>query len=129
MHQHWNMILFNVKAQILNGENKISLATIQKIVKPNQHHDDNQISCIFVFIKAKDTVNAFKGRKIMDIQRAAEIINSAEMINVSFRGIPVYIKEVHSSNQTATVFPLDEMDHVQVVELNGLFEEGPTVLR
>jgi small acid-soluble spore protein H (minor) len=65
----------------------------------------------------------------MDIQRAAEIINSAEMINVSFRGIPVYIKEVHSSNQTATVFPLDEMDHVQVVELNGLFEEGPTVSR
>ena len=65
----------------------------------------------------------------MDIQRAAEIIHSAEMINVSFRGIPVYIKEVHSSNQTATVFPLDEMDHVQVVELNGLFEEGPTVSR
>lgn len=63
----------------------------------------------------------------MDTQRAMEIINSAKMINVSFRGIPVYIQEVHSNNQTATVFPLDEMNHTQVVELNGLFEEGPTV--
>ncbi|HEY4551473.1 MAG TPA: H-type small acid-soluble spore protein [Bacillus sp. (in: firmicutes)] len=63
----------------------------------------------------------------MEIQRAMEIINSVEMINVSFRGIPVYIKEVHSNNQTATVFPLDEMDHAQTVELNGLFEVGPTV--
>ena len=63
----------------------------------------------------------------MEIQRAIEIINSVEMVNVSFRGIPVYIKEVHSNNQTATVFPLDEMDHVQIVELNGLFEVGPTV--
>ena len=63
----------------------------------------------------------------MEIQRAMEIINSVEMINVSFRGIPVYLKEVHSSNQTATVFPLDEMDHEQIVELNGLFELGPSV--
>lgn len=63
----------------------------------------------------------------MEIERAREIINSIEMINVSFRGIPVYLKEVHSSNQTATVFPLDEMDHEQIVELNGLFEPGPSV--
>lgn len=63
----------------------------------------------------------------MEIQRAMEIINSVEMINVSFRGIPVYLKEVHSSNQTATVFPLDEIDHEQIVELNGLFELGPSV--
>ena len=63
----------------------------------------------------------------MEIQRAIEIINSVEMINVSFRGIPVYLKEVHSSNQTATVFPLDEIDHEQIVELNGLFELGPSV--
>ena len=63
----------------------------------------------------------------MEIERAMEIINSIEMINVSFRGIPVYLKEVHSSNQTATIFPLDEMDHEQIVELNGLFEIGPSV--
>lgn len=63
----------------------------------------------------------------MEIHRAIEIINSVEMVNVSFRGIPVYIKEVHSNNQTATVFPLDEMNHTQIVELNGLFEVGPTI--
>ncbi|KAA9028395.1 H-type small acid-soluble spore protein [Niallia endozanthoxylica] len=63
----------------------------------------------------------------MDIQRAMEIISSTEMVNVSFRGIPVYIKEVHSNNQTATVFPLDEMDHSQIVDLKGLAEEGPTM--
>jgi len=63
----------------------------------------------------------------MDIQRAVEIINSPKMINVSFRGIPVYIKDVNSNDQTATVFPLDEMDHEQMVELDGLFEEGPSV--
>ncbi len=63
----------------------------------------------------------------MDIHRAMEIINSIEMVNVSFRGIPVYIKEVHSNNRTATVFPLDEMNHSQIVDLNGLAEEGPTM--
>jgi len=63
----------------------------------------------------------------MDVQRAMEIINSIEMVNVSFRGIPIYIKEVHANNQTATVFPLDEMDHQQIVDLNGLAEEGPTM--
>lgn len=62
----------------------------------------------------------------MDIQRAMEIINSVEMVNVNFRGIPVYIKEVHS-NQTATVFPLDELDNPQIVDLHGLSDEGPTM--
>jgi small acid-soluble spore protein H (minor) len=63
----------------------------------------------------------------MEVERAMEIINSVEMINVRFHGIPVYLKEIHSSNQTATVFPLNEMDHEQIVELNGLFEVGPSV--
>ncbi|WP_394235202.1 H-type small acid-soluble spore protein [Niallia oryzisoli] len=63
----------------------------------------------------------------MNIQRAMEIINSIEMVNVSFRGIPVYIKEIHSNNQTATVFPLDEMDHPQIVDVHGLSDEGPSM--
>lgn len=61
----------------------------------------------------------------MDIQRSIEIINSPSLIQVSYRGIPVYIKEIHSIDQTATVFPLDEMDHEQVVDLEGLFESDP----
>ena len=80
-----------------------------------------------MFIKPQNIITRLKGERMMEIQRAKEIIHSVEMINVRFRGIPVYIKEVHSSNQTATVFPLDEMDHEQIVDLNGLIEVGPTV--
>ncbi|HEY4554657.1 MAG TPA: H-type small acid-soluble spore protein [Bacillaceae bacterium] len=61
----------------------------------------------------------------MDSQRAQEIIESPAMINVSYRGIPVYIKQINDDQRTATVFPLDDMDHEQKVELNGLIEEGP----
>lgn len=78
-------------------------------------------------IKLQNIITGLEGEIMMEIQRAKEIIHSVEMINVSFRGVPVYLKEVHSSNQTATVFPLDEMDHEQIVELNGLIEVGPTV--
>lgn len=44
------------------------------------------------------------------------------MINIHYRGIPVYLQQVHAEDGTATVFPLDNMDHVQVVELSGLVE-------
>ncbi|MFD1039304.1 H-type small acid-soluble spore protein [Virgibacillus byunsanensis] len=59
----------------------------------------------------------------MDSQRAQQIIESPTMINVNYNGIPVYIQEVHSSDKTATIFPLDEMDHEQKVELDGLVEQ------
>ncbi|WP_062106762.1 H-type small acid-soluble spore protein [Bacillus niameyensis] len=58
----------------------------------------------------------------MDIQRAHEIISAPHMIHVNYRGIPVYLKKVHEDNQIATVFPLDNMDHVQIVDVNGLAE-------
>lgn len=58
---------------------------------------------------------------MMDEQRAKEIIDSLPLINVNYHGIPVYIQELHG-NKTATIFPLDEMDNHQVVDLNGLEE-------
>ncbi|MBU9722387.1 MULTISPECIES: H-type small acid-soluble spore protein [Bacillaceae] len=58
----------------------------------------------------------------MDIQRAQEIIESPTMINVNYHGIPVYIQQVNSNENTANVFPLDEMDHEQEVDINGLVE-------
>lgn len=61
----------------------------------------------------------------MNIQRAKEIIDSRALINVNYHGIPVFIQRIHGDDNTATVFPLDEMDHEQVVELNSLIEEGP----
>lgn len=59
----------------------------------------------------------------MDPKRAQEIINSPQMINVSYRGIPVYMKSVDPKKNLATVFPLDNMDHVQEVDVQGLLEE------
>jgi small acid-soluble spore protein H (minor) len=61
----------------------------------------------------------------MDFQRAKEIVQSPAMTHVSYRGIPVYIKEVYAEQQTALIFPLDEMEHEQLVELNGLLDMGP----
>jgi small acid-soluble spore protein H (minor) len=62
----------------------------------------------------------------MDEQRVEEILNAYELIQVHYRGIPVYIEELHD-NQTATVFPLDEMHHVQRVDLAGLEEIQSTL--
>ncbi|MGP4108004.1 H-type small acid-soluble spore protein [Virgibacillus sp. L01] len=61
----------------------------------------------------------------MDRNRAQEIIDSLAMINVKYHGIPVYIQGLNEDSETATIFPLDEMDHEQQVDLQGLFEEGP----
>lgn len=61
----------------------------------------------------------------MDIERAQEIIDSRALINVNYRGIPVFLQQIHADDETATVFPLDEMDREQIVELAGLTDEGP----
>jgi small acid-soluble spore protein H (minor) len=61
----------------------------------------------------------------MEKQRAQEIVDSIEMVQVTYRGIPVYIQEIHDGKGTATVFPLDQMDDEQIVELDGLYEINP----
>ncbi|PAV31631.1 H-type small acid-soluble spore protein [Virgibacillus profundi] len=58
----------------------------------------------------------------MDRQRAQEIMESIQMINVNYHGIPVYIQEIQTDHQSAMVFPLDEMDNEQIVDLSGLNE-------
>lgn len=57
----------------------------------------------------------------MDEQRAREILDSIHMVQVRYRGIPVYIEELNDQ-QMATVFPLDEMHNSQQVDLAGLEE-------
>ncbi|MCR6098702.1 H-type small acid-soluble spore protein [Salipaludibacillus agaradhaerens] len=61
----------------------------------------------------------------METQRVKEIIEAPTMINVSYKGVPVYIESLDDSSRTAVVFPLDEMDHLQEVDIDGLVEEGP----
>lgn len=60
----------------------------------------------------------------MEKSRAEEIVSGIEMVQVAYHGIPVYIQEVHDEN-TATVFPLDQMEDAQTVELQGLYEINP----
>ncbi|WP_407668394.1 H-type small acid-soluble spore protein [Oceanobacillus damuensis] len=59
---------------------------------------------------------------MMDKQRAQEIMESTAMINVNYHGIPVYIQSLDPNSEIATVFPLDNMNHEQSVELTGLDE-------
>jgi small acid-soluble spore protein H (minor) len=61
----------------------------------------------------------------MEKERAQEIVDSIEMVQVTYRGIPVYIQEIHDQKNTATVFPLDQMNDEQTVELQGLYEVNP----
>ncbi|SDZ23495.1 small acid-soluble spore protein H (minor) [Evansella caseinilytica] len=58
----------------------------------------------------------------MDSRRAQEIVNSPTLINVRYNGVPVYIQEVVEEKGMARVFPLDEMNHEQEVDLAGLQE-------
>ncbi|WP_280771180.1 H-type small acid-soluble spore protein [Salipaludibacillus daqingensis] len=61
----------------------------------------------------------------MDSQRVKQIIESPVLINVTYHGIPVYIEELDEGNQLASVFPLENMDAHQEVDIDGLVEEGP----
>ena len=58
----------------------------------------------------------------LDSERAKEILQSQALINVSYRGIPVYIQDIIEERQMARVFPLDEMNNEQDVDLGGLHE-------
>ncbi|TFJ92426.1 H-type small acid-soluble spore protein [Lentibacillus salicampi] len=62
----------------------------------------------------------------MKRDRAQEIIEGITMTNVQYHGFPVYLKKINEDNETVTVFPLDEMDHEQEVDLDGLLEDGPS---
>jgi len=61
----------------------------------------------------------------MKVERAKEIIDLPYLVNVHFHGIPIYLQEVNADEKSATVFPLDNMNHEQSVDLNRLNEEGP----
>ncbi|MBP1914000.1 H-type small acid-soluble spore protein [Lederbergia galactosidilytica] len=58
----------------------------------------------------------------MNSQRAKEIMEASHLIQVQYHGIPVYLQKIHPEQQTATIFPLDNMEHEQIVDLEGLSE-------
>lgn len=55
----------------------------------------------------------------MEIEEIKKIMESPFLIQVKYHGIPVYIQEINEEDGTATVFPLDDMEAVQVVDLDG----------
>ncbi|GEL76404.1 H-type small acid-soluble spore protein [Tenuibacillus multivorans] len=61
----------------------------------------------------------------MDLQELKQIVESPSLIQVRYRGFPVYVQDIDENSGTATVFPLDNMDHVQEVDLSGLYEDDP----
>ncbi|MBY0120476.1 H-type small acid-soluble spore protein [Bacillus sp. S/N-304-OC-R1] len=57
----------------------------------------------------------------MDKQRAKQISESPEMMNVTYNGKQVYIQNVNE-NDTARVYPLDQPENEQDVALTQLEE-------
>ena len=59
----------------------------------------------------------------MDAQRAQEIVNSPDMINVSYNGSLVYIEHVDKDKYLATVHPLNNPNIKQSVSVANLQEQ------
>ncbi|MFD2638827.1 H-type small acid-soluble spore protein [Piscibacillus salipiscarius] len=64
----------------------------------------------------------------MDIQLLQQLVDSPSLVTIKYHGIPVYIDSIDEEKGTAQVFPLDDMDHVQEVDIDGLYEDDPVHL-
>lgn len=60
----------------------------------------------------------------MNNQRAREIMESPETINVTYNGEMIYIQNVDDTNDTARVYPLNNPEAEQDVPLRMLKEES-----
>ncbi|XEC93662.1 small acid-soluble spore protein H [Paenibacillus tarimensis] len=58
----------------------------------------------------------------MNKQRAQEIAASADMANVTYEGMPIYIQHVDDHNETARIYPLDQPENEQSVSIDQLIE-------
>ncbi|MEH7106226.1 MULTISPECIES: H-type small acid-soluble spore protein [Bacillaceae] len=59
----------------------------------------------------------------MNVGRAKEILESADMINVTYEGTPVIIQHVDESTKMARIYTKKEPDHEQDVPVLNLIEE------
>ncbi|MBO0958563.1 H-type small acid-soluble spore protein [Neobacillus sp. MM2021_6] len=59
----------------------------------------------------------------MNIGRAKEIVESAEVINVSYEGAPVIIQHVDETTKMARIYARKDPDHEQEVPVLNLIEE------
>ncbi len=58
----------------------------------------------------------------MDIRRAEEIASSADMVNVTYDGEPIYIEQVNSVKDTASIHFLNRPESSEEVSLSQLVE-------
>ena len=58
----------------------------------------------------------------MNTQRAQEIVESPNMVDVTYYGRPIYIQRVDEQNETARIFPLGQPENEQEVPLANLKE-------
>jgi len=59
----------------------------------------------------------------MNTQRAQEIIESPNIINVTYQGTKVYIQHVDEHNEMARIYPLNKPENEQTVPLHSLIEQ------
>lgn len=58
----------------------------------------------------------------MNQQRAKEIAASREMIHVTYNGDPIYIENINSTKDTASIHLLNRPEYSQEVHLTQLVE-------
>jgi small acid-soluble spore protein H (minor) len=58
----------------------------------------------------------------MNKQRAQEIVESPEIINVTYNGKQIYIQHVDEHSDMVRIYPLDEPTHEEDVPLDSLRE-------
>lgn len=58
----------------------------------------------------------------MNKNRAKEIVNSPEMIKVTYQGVPIYMQHVNENDETVRVYPLSNPENEQNVPLSSLIE-------
>jgi small acid-soluble spore protein H (minor) len=58
----------------------------------------------------------------MNERRALEIADSLKMVDVTYNGRPVYIEEVNTSRDTASIHYLNQPEYSQEVHLTQLVE-------
>jgi small acid-soluble spore protein H (minor) len=58
----------------------------------------------------------------MDTRRASEIASSPDMIDVIYDGEPIYIENVNSAKDTASIHFLSRPEHSEEVSLTKLVE-------
>jgi small acid-soluble spore protein H (minor) len=56
-------------------------------------------------------------------QRALEIMESPEMIHVTYQGTPIYIQNVNPDEGTARIYPLNDTEYESEVPVSQLEEQ------